>query len=219
MVSQRHESYTSDRFGSALLSHAFGQRLLCHHRNRTHGPVALPWLKVLLFAMTLPCGPQGSGRFSLLCSDCPRLPTKAVVTDKHFWSVICIPGKLECPFSFPWLCGQVIRLWWYELFPRGLQLHLQGHMIIKQTAQDFPGTPSNFMRRIQTSSCPKDKPCLHLPALFSWSVCVWSESFWVLRTCFADVVLPPTSTYNSASFLIPAGPAARSHPQCCDNTN
>lgn len=138
------------------------------------------------------------------------------MTDNHFWSVICIPGKLECPFSFPWLSGQVIRLRWYELLPRGLQLHLQGHMIIKQTAQDFPGTPSNFMRRIQTNSCPKNKPCLHLPALFSWSLCVWLESFCVLRACFADVVLPPTSTYNSALFFIPAGPTGRCHPQCCD---
>lgn len=137
--------------------HTFEQGLLCHHRNRAHGPVALPWLKVLLFATTLPCVPQGSGRLSLLCSGRPRLPTKPAVTDKHFWSVICILGRLKCPFSFPWLSGQVIRLWWYELLPQGLQLHLQGHMVIKQTAQDFAGTPSNFMRRIQTNSPQKDK--------------------------------------------------------------
>lgn len=130
--------------------------------------------------MTLPCGPQGSGRFNLLSSACPRLPTKPAVTDKHFGSVICIPGKLECPFSFPWLSGQVIRLWWYELLPQGLQLHLQGHMIIKQTAQDFPGTPSNFIRGIQTNSSQKNKP---LPA--------FACSLLLVTVCLVRLLLSP----------------------------
>lgn len=64
----------------------------------------------LFFPTALPADPKGSERFTPHSSDCPRLPVKPVVTDKRFWRVICILGKLKCPFSSPWLSGQVIRL-------------------------------------------------------------------------------------------------------------
>ena len=55
----------------------------------------------MLFPTVLPRGPEGSGRFTPHSSDCPRLPVKPVLTDKRFWRVICVLGKLKCPFSFP----------------------------------------------------------------------------------------------------------------------
>lgn len=39
---------------------------------------------------------------------------------------------------------------------------------------------------MQTNPSQTEKPCLCLPALFSLLLCIWSESFWILRVCFPD---------------------------------
>lgn len=79
------------------------QKLLCHHRNMTYH-LSFPWFFPLLC-----CRVPGIRGIHCIC-DRPRLPVKLMVTDKCFWMVICILSKLNWPFSFPWLSGQVIRL-------------------------------------------------------------------------------------------------------------